>query len=125
MADAYTFEHEGYTVSYFPLTVRSSLKNQRYLVALITHYGYETGADVDEKNPEEWANFKEYAGSMAQCQTNAPWYVGSMSTPKQVAAAYELFLEQNPALFVEFFNANKAVQTPKKTDMSSPEISLP
>jgi hypothetical protein len=115
MDDTYTFEHDGHTVTYVPTTVRAQLRRNRYLVALITFYGYPDGETAAAQNPEEWDNYKEYSDGMSQCTTTAPWWVVSTSTPEQVAAAYELFMHQGPELYFKFVSANIATQPPKKT----------
>lgn len=121
MGDPYTFEFEGHVICYYSSTVRSQLKRQRYLASLIVFYGYDSGEEAREKDPEEWENFKEYSDGMSQCTTDAPWWVNPMSTPEQVGAAYELFLSQPAILFHKFVTANYTVMTPKKTEMTSQE----
>jgi hypothetical protein len=121
MGDSHTFEHNGHTVEYSPATVRTSLDSRRYLVGLITAYGYESGADASEKNPLEWENFKEYAASMAQCKTSAPWRVSPVSSPEDIQKAYECFLDEDAALHNLFITASLAVSPPKKTVMSTPQ----
>lgn len=123
MADSHTFEHNGYTVKYFPSTVRAEMRRNRYLVGLITFYGYEDGADALAKDPEEWENYKEFSNGMAQCETDAPWYVGSMASPQQIGDAYELFMTQGDGLYFKFQIANGATLPPKKTPEITPQTS--
>lgn len=108
MSDAYTFEHDGHTIEYFPCTVRSQLGRNRYLSSIVTALGCETGEEARNNDPEEWENYKEFANGMSQCRTSAPWWVNSVSTPEEVLEAYNLFMKQGPDLYNKFVDANLA-----------------
>ena len=115
MTDSHTFEHDGYSVHYFPASVRTDLSFFRYLAALLAFFNYADGAAMAEKDPEEWENAQDWAYNMSQCKTDAPWYVGSMAGAQKTGEAYTLYMEQDPSLRHDFMAAKRATLPLKKT----------
>lgn len=112
----YTFEYDGVTVTYHRAVVRSMLESRRLKLCLMEAYGYDNSAAVPA---DLWGNIEEYAAAMSQSKADAPWWTSSNATPGQIREAFELFMEQDPALFTAYLAANIAVLPSKKT-MTSP-----
>jgi hypothetical protein len=120
--DPYTFEYQGSTIYYHPATVRTKLEARRILSKLYEAYGYLAEGAASVSNAD-WNNYDEYSSAMSQCKSNADWWVSSNATPEQIRAAFEIFMDEDPALFDLFMTANRATQAPKKTILSTPQTS--
>lgn len=122
MADAYTFEFEGVTVTYHHGTVKSGIEANRILRKLISAYGY---GGSDTMPADEFDNIDEYSAAMSRIHAVAPWRGHSNMLEADLKAAYELFLEQDETLYYKFRQANMATLAPKKTVLSVTETSTP
>lgn len=120
MDDVYTFEHDGYTIEFYPDVIETRLEKRRLQRRLISIYNLD-GLDVPA---DMWDNFDEFTQAVAQSKTEAPWWVKSMSDPEQIKEAYECFLKQPTALLDRLLKASNIVAAPKKTQatmMLTPE----
>jgi hypothetical protein len=116
----YTFKHDGVTVTYTRATVGTMLEKRRLQLALIEAHGYDSSAAMPA---DLWDNISEYAAAMSQSRADAPWWTSSNAPLENIRAAFELFLEQDTALFGEFVTANGATLPSKKTMTSISETS--
>lgn len=116
--DPHTFEHNGAMVDYLPATVRTELEKRRIQIHLLRAFNVMNSEDLETN---EWANISEYAAAMAQSKSAAPWWCNSNAGPEKIRAAYELFMEQDTALYDKFLHANLVTAPPKKTEMSTSE----
>lgn len=120
MDDVYTFEHDGYTIEFFPDIVRTRLEKRRLMRALIDAHqlnGQDVPADM-------WDDWDEFSQAVAQTKTDAPWWIKSMSTTEQIREAFECFMAQTPGLLEKLLKASNVVSAPKKTQatmMLTPE----
>lgn len=112
--ESHRFEYEGIAVIYQRATVRTGLEATRLRQKLIGALGYETEMPTDEYN-----NVETYADTMARCKADAPWWCHSNMTGEEIRDAYNLFLDQDEALYTLFNRAYVAMLPPKKTTLTT------
>lgn len=108
------FQHNGTAILYRRDTVRAAMEATRILRLLLVAYGY-----IGEENAataQQYNNFDEYSAAMARTTTDAAWWANSTMTPEQVKQAYELFLEQDEELYLNYRQANEAIRRLRKIE---------
>lgn len=125
---SHLFEHNGIQVEYYPATVRARLNRSRVIARLLEalHLSYADTLVSGWRAPteDEFDDIAQYAAILTQSRApDAAWWASVDSTPEQLAAAYECFLDSDGVLFDLLRQANRAVAPEKKTSNGSPKTS--